>query len=169
MPNKLQYVDHHSLNDFAAFLEAAAEQVREQAQANARRPEQEMSGAVNFMLRTPRTVERHLLKGCTLAEAIELTANESGLPADSVKRAWQRFTHQKSNDDLRRRNRLIIELAALGFSDSDIGKKVNLHRNSVNRIINQARRIRHMSRAAGRNIELVLNGGMLPPSDRDIF
>lgn len=167
--NMLSQVDHFSLNDFAEFLERSADQVRELAVKNSIKPEEQQAGAIDFLLRTPRIVMRHLKSGHSLDDAMALTAKETGAPVGSINRAWRRFCQDKSLYELRRRNRLIIELAAMGFTNAQIGKKVNMHPHSISRIISAARRVHHQARTAQKNVDLVLNGGMLPPSDSAIF
>lgn len=143
----LKYVDHYSLRDFAAFLEQTAEIIHEKAKQNAFKPEEAQAGAIDHLMRSSRIVIRHLRKGCTLDEALEKTADDIGAPIDSVKRTWRRFCNDKSIYELRRRNRLIIELASFGFTNAQIGRKVNLHPNSVSRIIGAARRDYHLARS----------------------
>lgn len=160
---KLRFVDHMSLNDMASYLEVQAETLRLQAanqQSNSDSGKQ--AAAMDHLIRTPRVVMRHLNKGMTLDSALEMTANDTGAPIVAIKRAWTRFTHDKSLYEMRRRNRLILELAAMGFTNSEIGKRVNLHCNSVSRIIAQARKAYHKgSQSSLENVGLLLKSGSI--------
>ena len=143
----LNQMDHLSLRDLADFFENQAEMCREHAHKNALTTDEQQSGAIDFLMRTPRIVMRYLRAGCTLDEALQKTAECTHAPIGSIQRAWRRFLADKSTYELRRRNRLILELASMGFKNADIGRKLGLHPNSVSRIIGQARRAYHTHRA----------------------
>jgi len=102
-----------------------------------------------------------LRQGHSLSDALEKTATSLNVPFGSVERSWQRFLHDKSLYELRRRNTLIIELAALGLTNADIGKKVGLHCNTVSRIISKTRADYQAGRLAEPNkIKMLVNGGV---------
>ena len=158
---KLKYVDSYTLNDLANYMEKQAEELRAQAAEQAINQSEKNSFAVDHIIRTPRIVMRYLKTGCTLIEAKTKAANDCSLPIGTIDNAWSRFCMDKSNYELKRRNRLILELACLGFTNSDIGKKVGLHPNSVSRIITKARRDYHTgTRANPIELQMLLNGGM---------
>lgn len=160
---KLRFVDYLSLEDMAQFFEEQAETLREQA-ANqiSTTDEARQANAIDFLYRSPRIVMRFLNKGESLEFAIEKTAQETGAPVVSIERAWRRFTQDKNLYTLRRRNRLILELVAMGFTNADIGRKVNLHPNSVSRIIAQTRQEYRQTRGVPEwRVKAVLSGGLL--------
>lgn len=144
---ELNQVDHISLRDLADFFEKQAEILRHKSMQDSKSNDEQTAGAIDFLLRTPRIVMRHLKTGCTREEALQRTADLTGAPLATIERAWKRFLYDKSDYELRRRNRLILELAALGLKNADIGKKMNLHPNSVSRIIGAARRAYHLPRS----------------------
>src|SRR5687768_4770286 len=118
--NELQDLDHLSLRDLADFFDKQAELLRHKAMQDCKSSDEKTAGAIDYLLRSPRIVMRHLKHGCTLEEAQQSTADLIGAPVESVKNAWKRFIYDKSHYELRRRNRLIMELATLGFTNADI-------------------------------------------------
>lgn len=165
---ELRYMDHLSLRDMADFFERQAELIRQQSDQIAANNniQARHASAVDTLIRSPRIVLRFLQRGCTLVEAQNQAAKTIGVPVGSIERAWKRFCFDKSHYELKRRNRLIIELAAMGFTNADIGKKVFLHPNSVSRIITKAR----ASFRAGRHVtenqmRLLLKSGVVVSSD----
>mgnify|MGYP000536592238 CR=1 FL=1 len=166
---KLRNVDHLSLEDMAKFFEEQAEHCRMQAATQKIATDGErIAAGMDFIVRTPRIVIRYLNKGYSLEEAMSRTSTETGAPITSIERAWNRFTHDKSIYETRRRNRLILELAAMGFSNADIGKKVHLHSNSVSRIISRARKDYHKARVVDKKcVKMLLSGGIVT-TDEDL-
>ncbi len=165
----LSRLDHLSLRDLAEFFETQADLCRNEAVKNLTNEQERIASGINYLNTIPRVIMRFLKTGCTLKEAISNAANDVNAPIGSVERSWNRFLSDKSVYELRRRNNLIIELACLGFSNSDIGKKVYLHANSVSRIISQARRDYHTARSSDSQRRLLLNGGSIDHSNSDIF
>ncbi len=168
---KLRFVDYLSLEDMAQFFDEQAEVCR--LQASEQKPvmdDMKQAAAMDFLMRSPRITMRYLNEGNSLKEAIEKTAKKIGAPVKSINRAWYRFTHDKSLYEMRRRNRLILELATMGFTNADIGRKVNLHPNSVSRIISKARKEYHSARTACPDrTKMLLTGGMITTKENPIF
>lgn len=168
MPNipqfndKLRWLDYSTLNDLANFFEAHAESCREKAALQVFDDGERNAAAIDCLIISPRIVMRFLRQGCTLSEAQEKTAEDIAAPLELIERSWKRFCYDKSLYELKRRNRLVLELAALGFTNADIGKKVNLHSNSVSRIISKARKDYHSGRAVNDKIKMIINGGLEP-------
>lgn len=157
----LARLDHLSLNDLANFFEDQAEICRHEAVKSATSDLEKQAAGINYLVNAPRLIMRHLKQGHRLNDALKSTSEELKVPLSSIQRTWERFTHDKSIYELKRRNRLIIELAALGFSNSDIGKKVNLHPNSVSRIISKVRKDYYTARSANSdNVNMLLAGGI---------
>lgn len=160
LADKLRYLDEMTLQDMAEFFERHADICREQAAQNAASEAEMIAAGINYLLAAPRIVRRYLRQGYCLEKAAEKTAIQENLPLPSVMSSWRRFCHDKSRYELARRNTLIIELAALGLSNADIGKRVNLHPNSVSRIISNARKAyRYGRQASQENFQVVLRSG----------
>lgn len=157
--DKLRFLDHITLNDLADFFDGQAENCRQKAIQQAFSNDEKKAAGIDFIIRTPRIVMRHLKTGCTLHEAIRKTAHETSVPETSIKNAWKRFCYDKSLYEMKRRNRLILELATMGFSNADIGRKVNLHPNSVSRIITRARKDYHSGVKQQNRVHMILRGG----------
>lgn len=168
---KLRYVDHLSLEDMAKYFEEQAEHLRMQAATQKVSTEGErIAVGMDFIVRTPRIIIRFLNKGYSLEEAMQQTEKETNVPIPSIKNAWNRFTHDKSVYEARRRNRLIVELAAMGFTNANIGKKVNLHPNSVSRIISKARKDYHTARRVDeKGIKMLLSSGVPKTDESPLF
>lgn len=161
--DELRQLDRYSLADLAEYFDKQAEICRQKALEDTENAAEKQAGAVDFLMRTPRIVMRHLRLGCTLTEAQQKTAALTGAPLGSIENAWSRFCSDKSTYELRRRNRVILELAGMGFANADISRKMALHPNSVSRIISQARSAYHAPRAKGDDLTA------LPSSDGTIF
>ena len=159
LEDKLRYIDHITLSDIAEYFEGQAEIMRHKAAQNAAGDAERIAAGINYLLSAPRLVRRSLRKGYNLEQALEIAAKEMQAPISSVKASWGRFCADKSIYELNRRNTLIIELAGLGLTNAQIGKRVNLHANSVSRIISNARKSYRLGRQAGNKIDLVLHSG----------
>ena len=156
----LSKLDHLSLNDLAEYFDYQAELCRQEAVKTAMSEQERQAAGINYIVTSPRIVMRHLKAGYTRDEALERCANELNVPYGSIERSWKHFLHDKSRHELQRRNTLIIELVALGFSNADIGRKVALHPNTVSRIVSKARRQYHVARSVGvEKIHLALRSG----------
>lgn len=164
---KLRYMDHLSLRDMADFFEHQAELIRNQSNyiVAKNNVQARQSVAIDILITSPRIVLRLLQTGQSLQEAQINAAKEIGAPVSTIENGWKRFCYDKSHYELKRRNRLILELAAMGFSNSDIGKKVFLHPNSVSRIITSQRKIHRQSQSYRDQINLVLQA----PIKKEIF
>lgn len=166
MKRYLQRLDHMSLNDMADFFEEQADRFRQEAIGASRTDSERQAAGINYLLKAPRIVMRFLRQGCSLSEALERASASINVPYESVERSWQRFLHDKSLHELKRRNTLIIELAALGLTNSDIGKKVGLHCNSISRIISKARSDYRTARLAEpQKVKMIMGGGIYAKRD----
>lgn len=83
----------------------------------------------------PKFVRRYLRRGYELDDAIALASDVSKIPFDTVQIHWTYFVRAKRKKDIMKRNKLIIQLAEMGFSNQAIGRRFDLHENSVSRII----------------------------------
>jgi len=159
LADKLRYLDHMTLSDMAEYFEGQAEIMRHKAAQNAAGDSERIAAGIDYLLSAPRLVRRSLRQGYKLEQAIELAAKEMKAPLGSIKASWGRFCADKTTYELNRRNTLIIELAGLGLTNAQIGKRVNLHANSVSRIISNARKSYRLGRMAGDKTDLVLKSG----------
>ncbi|MBL4761668.1 MAG: hypothetical protein JKY93_03100 [Gammaproteobacteria bacterium] len=156
----LTRLDQLSLSDLAEYFDEQAELCRQEAVKTAKSELERQAAGINYIVSSPRIVMRHLKQGCTRDEALEKTAVIMGIPHGSIERTWMRFLSDKNIKELKRRNTLIIELVAMGFSNADIGRKVNLHPNTVSRIISKARADYAAARIIdNRVIQLALTSG----------
>ena len=164
----LKRLDHLSLKDMAEYFEHQADYCRHQAVKSARSEVETVAAGASYLVTAPRIVSRYLRKGESLEYALERTAKSLSVPFETIERTWKRFLCDKSLYELRRRNTLILELACLGLTNADIGRKVNLHPNSVSRIISSARSdYRHGRAVDEKKIQMLLLGGSdTPKSDR---
>ncbi|MCK5385145.1 MAG: hypothetical protein KAJ29_06160 [Alphaproteobacteria bacterium] len=161
MKRYLKRLDHLSLNDLADYFEEQADRCRQEAVSCAHSESEQQATGINYLLKAPRIVMRFLRQGHSLSEALENTAASIKVPLGSIERSWQRFLQDKSLYEMKRRNTLIIELAALGFTNADIGKKVGLHSNSVSRIIAKTRADYQAARlrAEPSKVKMLIGGG----------
>ncbi len=158
LSEKLRFADHHTLNDLANYLEEQARIIRERSALNAVMDNEAITAGIDYLVASPRIVRRKLRQGERLNDALTQTADEMNVPVGSVKRSWHRFLADKNRYELQRRNTLIIELAALGKTNAEIGRMVNLHAHSVSRIISKARKAYRQGRKATQ-MNLIMSGG----------
>lgn len=97
---------------------------------------------IEFLKALPKTTMKYLRQGHPLDKALELTAQHSDVPLATVKTHWKDFTDLREGDSMAHRNRLIMDLAALGLKNAQIGERVGLHPISVSRIISKEKRTR---------------------------
>lgn len=158
--DKLRFLDHMTLNDMAEYFEQQAELCRQKSAEHAFSELERNCAGMDYLTRTPRIVSRFLRQGCSRSEAFFEASKATGAPLEVIERAWSRFCHDKSIYELKRRNRLILELAAFGMTNADIGRKVHMHPNSVSRIISSARKEFQSTRSVDRSkVDLVLKSG----------
>ena len=88
----------------------------------------------------PKMVYKQLRRGMGEKRAFEEVATIAGIPARTVEVRWINYCKARKKRALRDRNTKIYELAVLGHSNDEIGKRFNLHPNSVSRIISQEKK-----------------------------
>lgn len=138
---EIKYADSKSLEDFADFLEKNAEILRQMAFEKRRDMDKKMARAGMFLEALPREVLRHIENDYVdRVTAIQRVSDKYNLPFATVEGCYKRFTSRRSMHTARLRNRTIIELAALGMKNAEIGDRVNLHPHSVSRIVSKWRK-----------------------------
>jgi hypothetical protein len=85
-------------------------------------------------------VEMHRLAGAGVEDAIAAAAAAAGREPDQVREIWRAAGRRNGAARRVARNRRVLILAAQGWRDLDIGRKVKLHPKSVGRIIRVATR-----------------------------
>ena len=159
---ELRYADSKSLEDMADFFELNAEMFRQMAFDKRRDMDKQTERAGMMIEALPREVLRHIEKDYVdRSTAIQRVSDEYNLPYKTVEGCYSRFTSRRSAHASRMRNRVIIELAALGFTNAQIGKRVDLHPNSVSRIISSWRKAYRQGLRGGGNVSLLLGGGFI--------
>ncbi len=97
---------------------------------------------LQFLEKLPQTVCKYLRQGHSAVQACELTSTHTEVALATVQAHWRRFLTEKSEVSMAQRNRLIMDLAALGLTNALIGDRVGLHANSVSRIISAEKKRR---------------------------
>lgn len=140
--NELIDLDHQALFTLAAWHDKQATILRERAHVLAGRQNQEndIDRRLQFLERIPATVMKYLRQGCSLDEAQAKTAVHADTLLATVEKRWQDFITIKDSKSLAQRNRLIMDLAAMGLKNRQIGDRVGLHEVSVSRIISKEKR-----------------------------
>ena len=137
-------LDYKGLYGLAEFLERQAEICRgrahklEQRTVNDRHFERQL----DFYKRLPRIVCKYLRHGQSLPDAKGLAARDADVPFGTVEKYWDDFIATKDKKSMSQRNQLLIDLAAIGFTNAQMAERVGLHANSVSRIISQERKRR---------------------------
>lgn len=121
----------------AMVLRSRAHRLEERAEDNIR-----IDRRLRFFQQLPRAVQTYLRHGHALHDALGLVARDNGVPVATVDNYWRKFISGKSKRDMGERNTLMLDLAALGLTNPQIGERVGLHEKSVSRILSRIRRER---------------------------
>ncbi len=162
---ELTGLDHKALFDIANWHDKQATILRERAHLLAARANQQndIDRRLKFLDRLPDTVMRYLRQGCSLIEAMDKAAEHSKVPLATVQTRWQAFIVTKDKKSISRRNKLIMDLAALDLTNAQIGARVDLHPVSVSRIIGQEkRRLISWRRSEYHGLEIVTASSSVP-------
>lgn len=87
------------------------------------------------------TVSEIMGEGVTEARAISLTAKRLALPYDITVRALKKGRKLERAKARERRNRRIMQRAALGWTNQDIADAEGMHRQSVARIVSSEKKL----------------------------
>lgn len=168
---ELTALDHKALFDIANWHDKQATILRERAHLLAARANQQndIDRRLKFMERLPDTVMRYLRQGCSLQESMTKAADHAKVPFATVQTRWASFIAAKDKKCMARRNRLIMDLAALDLTNAQIGERVDLHPVSVSRIIGQEkRRLISWRRSEYQGLEIVTSSTSVLPSAQPV-
>ena len=137
-------LDHQALFTMANWHDKQATILRERAFTLASRAQDQndIDRRLKFLDRLPDTVMKYLRQGCTLSEAQNKAAAHANCLLATVEARWHKFIDVKDEKSLAKRNRLIMDLAALNLTNQMIADRVGLHPVSVSRIISKEKRSR---------------------------
>ena len=129
----------------AAVLRAAASRRREELSIRA-----STKARMKSLDRLPAMVSKFESQGMTRADALACVALSTDAPAATIALRMRRAEKQAKADQKAARDRAVIDLAASGQSNTEIGRRFGLHRDTVARIIQ--RHFRRGQKAHGRQI-----------------
>lgn len=156
--DELNDLDHKALFNIANWHDKQATILRERAYLLAARANQQndIDRRLKFLDRLPDTIIKYLRQGCTLAEALQKSADHAGTPLATAQARWTAFIDMKDKKSLAKRNHAIMDLAALDLTNAQIGDRFGLHPVSVSRIIShEKRRLISWRRSEYKGLEVV--------------
>lgn len=125
--------------ELAAHLEQQAHALRQAAENQQRKIDarEKAKRHRDKLASTRQMFKAYLYQGYTLERARAMTAAQSAMP-DALLDAWSKAIPKEIERE--KRNRAIMQKAALGWIDKEIADHYGLHEKSVTRIIGQMRR-----------------------------
>lgn len=114
----------------AAALRAAADRRAEETAMH-----RATKARMDTLDRLPAMVARFERQGMTRGEALACVALSTGAPAGTVAQRMFRAERKAKADQRAARDRAVIDLAATGHNNAEIGRRVGLHRDTVARIV----------------------------------
>lgn len=114
----------------AAVLRAAASRRREELAIR-----DSTKARMKALDKLPAMVSKFESQGMTRADALACVALTTGVQPNTIALRMHRAEKQAKADQRAARDHAVIDLAAAGHSNAEIGRRVSIHRDTVSRII----------------------------------
>jgi hypothetical protein len=135
-------LDRNALHSIAAWHDKQAQALRERAKRieGANLANDDNRRRLRSFDDLHKYVINQLKLGHSLPDAILRTAAQIDAPVNTVKVYWKKFVKAEDKKTLAERNAFMLHMAGIGTTNANIGALVNMHPNSVSRVLSKERK-----------------------------